>query len=193
MRQGRIFREFAKLVTCFFIFCLTMQASAPGGWYLAGNRPSDYQTGVDTQMKYNDHSSAFLKSTKPEIIGFGTLMQNFSAEKYKGARVRFSAFVKSEDVKDWAGLWMRIDKDQKILAFDNMQDRPIKGTGDWQNYQVVLDVPSDATGVFFGVLLSGTGSIWLNDAKFEIVGSDVEVTGKKNQMPSGPSNLDFEN
>jgi AraC family transcriptional regulator len=27
-----------------------------------------------------------------------------------------------------------------MVAFDNMQDRPIKGTTDWQRYEVVLDV-----------------------------------------------------
>ena len=36
----------------------------------------------------------------------------------------------------WAGLWMRVDKGKDMVAFDNMQDRPIKGTTDWQRYYI---------------------------------------------------------
>jgi len=43
--------------------------------------------------------------------GFGTLMQDFRADHYQGKRVRFSAFVKTEAAQDWAGLWMRVDKE----------------------------------------------------------------------------------
>jgi hypothetical protein len=71
---------------------------------------------------------------------------------------------------------MRVDKESKKLAFDNMHDRPIKGSTDWKRYDVVLEVPQDATGIFFGVLLSGSGTVWLNGAKFEIVGPNVLTT-----------------
>ena len=75
-----------------------------------------------------------------------------------------------------------------------MQGRPIKGTVGWQSYEVVLDVPADATGIFFGVLLSGSGSMWLNNVKLEPVGSDVAVTGKALQRPQNldPVNLSFD-
>jgi hypothetical protein len=119
-------------------------------------------------------------------------MQDFRADKYAGKRVRFSAFAKSDGVGDWAGLWMRVDKDKDSVAFDNMQDRAIKGTTGWQKYEVVLDVPQDATGIFFGVLLAGPGTVWLNSAKIEVVGLDVPTTGKSSKLPDGPTNLNFE-
>jgi hypothetical protein len=58
-------------------------------------------------------------------------MQSFDAkmmQNYLGKRVRFSAAVKTEDVQSWAGLWMRVDKGSQTVEFDNMQDRPLKGT-----------------------------------------------------------------
>jgi hypothetical protein len=124
-------------------------------------------------------------------------MQGFKADQYLGKRVRFSAFVKSEEVQNWAGLWMRIDKgtgsaNYKMLAFDNMQDRPIKGTTGWQNYEVVLDVAPDATGIFFGILLGGTGTVWLNSANIEIVPPTVPTTGHTHTAPDRPQNLDFQ-
>ena len=122
--------------------------------HVAGSRPTEYESGLDSQAVYNGHPSAYLKSKQPVVEGFGTLMQDIRADHYLGKRVRLSAFVRTEGVQDWAGLWMRVDKDSRQVGFDNMQDRPIKGTTTWKNYEVVLDVPQDATGIFFGVLLS---------------------------------------
>jgi len=79
-------------------------------------------------------------------------MQQISAEQYRGNRLRLSGYVKAEDVKAWAGLWMRVDKENSVMAFDNTQDRAIKSTTGWQKYEVVLDVD---TGIAFGILLTG--------------------------------------
>jgi hypothetical protein len=72
--------------------------------------------------------------------------------------MRFTAVVKSEDLSEWAGLWMRVDdKKGETLGFDNMERRAIKGSTDWQRHQVVLDVPEESASVNFGILLSGKG------------------------------------
>ena len=109
-------------------------------------------------------------------------MQQFNAARYLGKRIRLSANLKSDGVKEWGGLWMRVDDGRDSLAFDNMhkgpKDRSIKGTTDWQTYSVVLDVPERATDIYIGFLLSGSGTLWANAIKFEIVGSDVLVTGR---------------
>ena len=170
-------------------------AGAPRGWILAGSKPANYLTGVDQTLTYQGHPSAYLKAGLSATEGFGTLMQNFRAAQYVGKRVRFSGALKSEDVKDWAGLWMRVDSGPTVgVAFDNMQDRPIKGTTDWHDYQVVLDVPKDATGIAFGVLLSQSGTVWLSNVKIESVGTDVPTTGKHLlPLPPGPTNLNFDN
>lgn len=182
-------KTFSLLAAC----SLAMQAAAPNGWIVAGNKPTSYDCGIDAQATYSGHPSAYLKAKTSSVEGFGTLMQDFRADHYLGKRVRFSAFVKTEDTQDWAGLWMRVDKEAKTLAFDNMQGRPIKGSADWKKYDVVLDVPQEATGIFFGVLLSGSGTVWISGAKFEIVGSDVPTTAAPGpQKPDEPANLNFE-
>jgi hypothetical protein len=88
---------------------------------------------------------------------------------------------------------MRVDKESKRVAFDNTHDRPSTDSSDWKKYDVVLDVPQDATGISSGVLLTGSG-VWLSGAKFEIVGPSVLTTdGDAVQKPDGPTNSDFEN
>jgi hypothetical protein len=89
---------------------------------------------------------------------------------------------------------MRVDKERTTVSFDNMQSRPIKGTQQWKQCEVVLDVPQDSTGIFFGILLSGSGEVWMNDVSFEVVGNDVQVTSLASQahpLPTQPTNLKF--
>jgi len=121
-------------------------------------------------------------------------MQSIDARDYAGKRMRLSAWVKASDVKHWAGLWMRVDgTDAKAgsLAFDNMQNRPIKGTLDWARYDVVLDVARVARGISFGILLDGEGTVWMSDVKFEPVTTAVPTTNTINALQRKPANLDF--
>jgi hypothetical protein len=164
----------------------------PAGWSLAGNDPSSFQVSRDPTVNHEGQKSARLESIRlPK--GFGTLMQSFDAKDYRGKRLRLKAWVKADDVHDWAGVWMRIDgSDMKSLGFDNMQNRPIKGTRDWMSHDVVLDVPEAATGIAFGILLSGEGKVWISGIHLDAVDKTVPVTSSVAAASSGPRNLDFE-
>ena len=108
--------------------------------------------------------------------------------------MRLTAWVKSENVADWAAVWMRVDGPGGTqLAFDNMQKRPIKGTTDWTKVEIVLDCAAEAQNLAFGVLLSGAGKVWLDDVTFAVVTADVPTTGESAPPPAQePANLDFE-
>lgn len=168
---------------------------APTNWFLAGDHPQDYQIGTDNISASDGKSSGFIESIDPNAIGFGTLMQESDAKKYLGQRVKMSADIKTERVKQWAGMWLRVDGDQeKMLSFDNMADRPIKGTTDWQRYEIVLDVSSDAKLLAFGILLTETGRVWISDISFEIVDEVIPTTNPNKiyiRLPDRPQNIDF--
>jgi hypothetical protein len=92
---------------------------------------------------------------------------------------------------------MRVDGVRgKGLSFDNMHDRAIKGTLDWSRHAIVLDVPEDSTSISFGVLLKGTGQVWVDDFEFEVVKTDVPTTDlRRTEMGAygtRPRNLQFE-
>ncbi len=87
---------------------------------------------------------------------------------------------------------MRVDaQDQHAVSFDNMQDRAVKGTTDWKRYDVVLEVPEKSQKVAFGLLLGGTGQVWMNDLRFETVSKDVPTTELESRLPKQPVNLSF--
>ena len=172
-------------------------AAPPRDWLLTGSNPRAYRVSVDGNVVYSGKSSALLASVSDSANGFGTLMQSSEASLFRSKRLKFSAYVRSRDVTDWAGLWLRVDAEElpvrRTLAFDNMQDRPIKGDSEWLPYSVVLDVPQAARTIAYGVLLAGPGRVWLAGAKFEVVDQDVPTTGRfiSTQLLE-PSNLNFE-
>ena len=178
-----------SLVLC--VLCLSLSAAVPQGWFVAGSTPQQYAVATDASVTYAGKPSVALRSATGNPTGFVTLMQSFLPDGYSGKRVRFSGFVKSDQIGGWAGLWMRIDAGSLMAGFDNMQGRPVQGTTDWTPYSVVLDIPAGSTGVNFGILLDGTGTVWLSGVTFEVVGSDTPVTAMFT-TPAAPVNLDFQ-
>jgi hypothetical protein len=179
---------------CLAFVCCTLSAftlnNDVSGWFLAGSQPDAYEIGIENNTERKG-KVAYLKSVKqPKGSGFGTIMQTFIPEDYLGKRVRLSGYIKSADVKEWAGMWFRVDGEPgKSLAFDNMQGRPIKGTTAWKRYEIVLDVPRNATAIAYGVLVAGPGSVWIDDLNFEVVNTDTPVSkGRRNK----PQNSNFE-
>jgi hypothetical protein len=177
---------------------------APLGWFISGDSPTEYEIGTDRAMAHGGQASGYLKSRVANPSGFATLMQMFHAPPYQGTRVRLEAYVKTVDVTDWAGVWMRVDgPDGEILSFDNMDNRPITGTVDWTPYVVVLDVPEESVYIAFGIVLEGTGHVWMDDVSLEVVSQDVPLTamdlGEQEERlsyhrdyPPQLQNLDFE-
>jgi len=119
-------------------------------------------------------------------------MQSFFPEEYLGKRVRMTAWVKSENVEDWAALWVRVDsRDRRSTAFDNMRDRAIRGDTNWTNYEIVVDVSEDSLSLNYGVMASGKGKVWFDEFTFEIVDESVALTGTAGRTRNKPTNTSF--
>lgn len=166
------------------------------GWFISGSDPFDYEMGIDHTNVYQGKASGFLKSKngrKPN--GFATMMQQFSAKSYKNNRMKLSAFIKTDNVQETVGLWMRIDnKSEDILQFDNMSDRPIVGTNNWNIYSIVLDVPDSSEIISFGLLLQGSGKAWIDGIRFTSVDKNTPSTNMNldRVLLDKPINLTFE-
>jgi hypothetical protein len=156
----------------------------PRNWMLTGNDAQNYSVSVEdkTLRLYSVQDGA----------GFGTAMQTISSQNYLGKNVQFSADVRSAGVAAWTVLWMRVDGEGgKVLAFDNMQQRPIKGSTEWKTYSVVLPVDASSKDIAFGVLLAGSGSVWIKNLTFGA--TDAPSTSTSPAAPSLPTepNLDL--
>ena len=179
--------RFLMILAALMVLPALAVAADPEGWLLRGNDPSSYVMDRDSVETHAGKPSGRLMSvcapdgpdSTMRCKGFGTMMQRVDVGDYARKRIRFSGYVKARDVKDWAGLWMRVDGEgepPQMLAFDNMKARPIQGTRDWTRCEVVLDVRRDATAIFFGILLHGPGTVWLSGVKLEPVSTAVTTT-----------------
>jgi hypothetical protein len=179
----------------------TALAEFPEGWGGGTAQPGEYELGLDNSVAHGGKASGTIKALAGMPTGFGTLTQAFKADEYRGKRVRYSGYIKTKDVSEGAGLWMRVDSTTQTLTFDNMDKRKVKDA-DWKKVEVVLDVPADAAYITFGMLMNGTGQAWVDDLKFEVVGNDVASTNMLEgpipaqagqlMLPDKPVNLDFE-
>ena len=165
----------------------------PKGWFATGDAPDKYDMGVDPAVTCENRPCVTIKAL-PEPTEFAALAQVIKADAYHGKRLRFSAAVRSADVVNRAALFMRISgTDGKMLAFDNMRNRPITGTNDWTQHAIVLDVAGDAETIFFGILLSLEGQVWMAGVHLDVVDRDVPSTDLLAEIASYfPINLGFE-
>ena len=175
-------------------------AETARGWIRAGINVSDYvfNTGEDPRRpkgRYVDEQTGMRQDyvvfptleglgaisirARPGARpgGMGTLARSTPARIYRGKRVRLSANLRTEKAGR-AQLWMRIDgPGGRVLAIDDMQSRPLRGTTRWRRYSIVLDVPPEATDISLGFLLAGSGTVWANDFSLNPVPKTMPVTG----------------
>jgi hypothetical protein len=152
-------------------------------WFAAGSDPGKYKMGNDSIIQHNGENVMTIKSIDQEIKGFGSFMQNSKPGEYIGKRIKMTGYMKSKNVAEWAGFWLRVDQEgsEQSLSFDNMhvgkENRSVKGTTDWKKYEIVLNVPKNASNIAFGALLVGSGQIWFDSINFEVVDKSVQTTG----------------
>ena len=141
-------------------------------WFESGLFSAYYDTGVDRDVHFNSNSSLHIQSRVPAPPGLGIIKKNLEPEKYLGTSVRMSGHVKTRGVKNWCGLWMRVDgPGSEILRFSCMRNRPITGTRDWKKYDLALDIPSHSVLIHYGLILAGGGEVWADAFKFETLPS----------------------
>ena len=168
---------------------------APAGWWRNGAKAESYVVGVDSTELWGGMPSAYVQSLTPAVEGgFGGMMQTTSAESYSGKRIRLSGWIKTENAEEGGQLWLRVDGQEKgkTLQFDNMNNRAVKGTSDWQEASIVLDVPADASALAYGFFVKGGGKMWVNGQRIEEVGTDVPSTNMLKKPPTAPRNLGFD-
>lgn len=141
-------------------------------WHFNSTTPQ-YESGVDTKI-HQGISSAFLLSTVAETEAFAVLRQTLNAHGYRGKRLRFSGDIKVKQVEQQAGLWEEVVV-QSLPHHRGMRLKPenvVQGTHEWMRYEQTIFIPEDAYFVRFGLVLYGTGQIWLANARLEVIEQD---------------------
>lgn len=155
------------------------------GWLRAGSRPQNYEMDTAT-TEGMIRPQGFRIQAKPDAERnyFGTLMRYAPAAPWRAKRVQLSARMKGENV-DRLQLWLRADATRRgpVVAFYNMDDRPVRGSSEWRRYTAVLDIPEEAEFLAFGFFVAGRGVGWAEDFHVEEVGREVPVSRMPRREP----------
>ncbi|ODT56788.1 hypothetical protein ABS71_21370 [bacterium SCN 62-11] len=180
-----------------FLLAGAVSAEKASGWHFYATDRSAYSARIDRQIAHSGGSSAHLRSNPAAVNqSFGLYWQKIDAARFRGQRVRLSAYLRTSGVRGWAGMWMRIDpKDGPSLEFENMQRRPLVGSNDWKAYQIELDVAEEAEEIHFGCLLVGQGEVWFDDINLQAAGpfqAGERQVRRARHLPISPVDPSFE-
>ena len=124
----------------------------------------------DPTVAHAGEASARIRQAAVSASGMpAQISQWISATPWRGKRLRLGGWLRTDNVASgWAALWVRADSPTKPgLAFDNMEGHGVQGTTEWKRYEIVVAVPAEATDLYFGAMLAGTGTVWLDDVSLE--------------------------
>jgi hypothetical protein len=107
---------------------------------------------------------------------FGSLMQRCPAHHLAGRLIRFEGEIRTRNIEQWAGLWLRVDGDREFnLFFDNMSNRPIHGSTPWTKYSIDAHLPREATWLNYGIVLEGGGVMWADNFRVLVWGDGTWI------------------
>lgn len=167
---------------------------APPGWTVEGFNLSSFTGGVHPEEKHRGRPVFWLSNLEGET-GNATVFQRVLAGSYAGKRVRFSAWLRTENVGLMASIALgTVDKQGFYLKLTNLErtrgEGPLRGTTGWSYRALVLDVPPEAHSLYYAFALrSTTGEARFSGLELEIVGADIPLT-KPDELDA-PANLDF--
>ena len=141
----------------------------PNAWFPWGT----YTLRTDSTVVHSGQYAANITANGQG--NFGSIAYRLPAN-YEGDSITLEGYMKLDSVADgFAGLLLRVDADRKPLVFDNMQQRKLQGTMDWQQYRTTLPFPQEAEDIYVAGILVGKGQAWFDDFKVLIDGEDIQT------------------
>jgi len=148
-----------------------------------------FKCGMDPNVTSSGKPALLLLSTTANPTADGNAFCRVDVAPFLGKRVRISAMLKSANLANWGGIgmaaiaesgkWVRFDTSSNQLL-NGAINRPIHGTTDWSRIEIVSDIPTDTSKLMVGVQMKGSGRLWIDGAKIEVVGEDVPTTDDQN-------------
>lgn len=186
--------SFCFLFTFFIGFCqeynfsfeeLDPQSMNPAGWDLGfvSGGAKGYLLQTDSTEAYDgQYSLSMTIDPAMENRTFGACALVIPAT-FSGDSITLTGFIKTEDIDPGAGfanLWMRIDGDYGLLAFDNMNDRNVTGTKAWKKYKITLPLDEESARINVGAIIGGaTGKAWVDNLEVLVDGKPLSEAPPK--------------
>ena len=149
-----------------FGFESTTGSGLPIGWF--SSLPATVT--LDRRVVHTGSQSVRLQRAADSPNTFSGLTASLPVD-FTGNQIELTGFLRTADVQQFVGLWLREDGPNGILAFDNMQQQAVRGTRDWQPYRITLPINKAARRIVFGV--QGPGTAWADDLQLLVDGRPI--------------------
>ena len=145
-------------------------------WHQWSFFAANYTAAPDPTVQHDGHATVCLASTASATPAQWSSFNHDETEmeKFRGNRIRVSIWIKSEKVSGGTGVWINGDANGKSFNEGQKGHRPLRGTKDWKQYSAVIDVPEGTSDLSWGIVMNGTGKIWIDTDSAQCV---VESTG----------------
>jgi hypothetical protein len=148
----------------------------PTGWWWTSQRAdtANCKAFADARPTLTEARPVALRCSSA-APGYVAARFAFPVEELRGKRVALFTQTKVDGVSDNARVWLRGDRQEQMgVAYADMRGHELKGTSDWVTAVVAIDVPIDASSVFGGIVLEGSGKIALRSYRIQIVAPDFQ-------------------
>jgi RNA polymerase sigma factor (sigma-70 family) len=100
-----------------------------------------------------------------------------------GKHICVTGWLKTTNVQNWASAFLIIMtpgfQSKGFSRVDDMANRPIAGTTDWQQVKFVTDVPDQPCAIYFGPDLYGPGELWGDDFQISLADPNDPITDNR--------------
>ncbi len=155
------------------------EGEPPPGWF--ANPP--HTVALVRDVVHGGEGAARLARDAQSSGEFSVLTRSVDVD-FSGEWIELRGMLRTEDVEGHASLWLRQDGASGMLHLDNMQDRGLSGSGDWQPLKIRHRLDERTRSVAIGVLLLGRGRVWADDLEFEVDGKPLAEAPKRIVPPT---------
>jgi hypothetical protein len=146
----------------------------PKAWTKSGTWAGSYTMEIKANEGLNESKAIVLESVGKDIYGSGAVIQTINARNYLGKRVKLSAFIRTENVKDFACLILSPQNKMDDFwnnSFNNSEDKKtfLQGNHAFKKIESYLNVSDNAGNLVIGAMIKGEGKIWIDNINLEII------------------------
>lgn len=148
----------------------------PAGWI-----PVPDAIFIDDQVVHSGKYSARIERYTSSSRTFSILTATIPLD-FAGKTIEWRGFIKTQNVDGFVALWLREDGDAGMVDFATLQGLNLHGTMDWKEYSVSVSAKPEGKQLYFGFLLYGTGTGWVDDLNLLVDGKPVAMAADRNSV-----------
>jgi carboxyl-terminal processing protease len=174
-----VFRHLGVLALATGTSCLARSTSslpvADEHWHLRETRKGIYEMTVVGARDALGSAVSIRADSAPARV-YGQAEYGVPIHSVAPQRISITADIRPRNIRERAAIWLRADRNGQPLLTEYAQI-PARGTSDWQHQETGFVVPDGASSIAYGVLLQGSGEVFMQHLTVEATALPPPGTG----------------